>query len=90
VRAGSGVQSDVLLMVLIILAAVVLATLLLAVRRSQELRHSRPHLPEDDRPPAGLGRLVPFGTQVDEEYRHGVAALERWMTLHHRAGPEGT
>jgi hypothetical protein len=84
------VQSDVLLMVMIVIAAVALATLLLAVRRSQELRQSRPHLPEEDRPPAGLGRLVPIGAQVDDEYRRGVAALERWMSLHHRAGPEGT
>jgi hypothetical protein len=90
VRAGSSVQSDVLLMVMIVIAAVALATLLLAVRRSQELRQSRPHLPEEDRPPAGLGRLVPIGAQVDDEYRRGVAALERWMSLHHRAGPEGT
>jgi hypothetical protein len=84
------VESDVLLAAMIVLAGVVLATLLLAVRRSQELRQSLPHLPEDDRPPAGLGRLVPIGAQVDEEYRRGVAALERWMSLRHRAGPEGT
>jgi regulator of protease activity HflC (stomatin/prohibitin superfamily) len=84
------VQGDVLTMAMIVIAGVVLATLLLAVRRAQEARLSRPQLPAADQPPAGLGRLVPIGVQVDDEYHRGVDALERWMSLHHRAGPEGT
>jgi heme A synthase len=84
------VQSNVLMMAMIVIAAVALATLLMAVRRAQEARLSRPHLPEADRPPAGLGRLVPIGAQVDDEYDRGVVALESWMSLRHRAGPGGT
>jgi hypothetical protein len=39
----------------------------------------RPALPDDDRPPAGLGRLVPVGAQVDQEFRRGVVSLELWL-----------
>jgi hypothetical protein len=44
----------------------------------------RPPLPDDDRPPAGLGRLVPVGSQVDQEFRRGVVALELWLVTRRR------
>jgi hypothetical protein len=44
----------------------------------------RPQLPDDDRPPAGLGRLVPVGHQVDLESRRGVTALEMWLVSRRR------
>ncbi len=44
----------------------------------------RPQLPDDDRPPAGLGRLVPVGQQVDLESRRGVVALEMWLVSRRR------
>jgi len=58
VPVGTSGQSSVLAAVVIVVAAVVLATVLLALRRALDLRAARPYLPADDRPPAGLGRLV--------------------------------
>jgi len=49
----------------------------------------RPWLPEDDRPPAGLGRLIPVGAQIEEECRRGVVALEHWLLSHRQAGRGG-
>jgi hypothetical protein len=44
----------------------------------------RPALPDADRPPAGLGRLIPVGPQVDQEFRRGVVALELWLAARRR------
>jgi hypothetical protein len=44
-------------------------------------------LPEDDRAPAGLGRLVPVGAQLEQEVRAGRAALELWLSTALRQGP---
>lgn len=44
----------------------------------------RPSLPDDDRPPAGLGRLVPVGAQVEQEFHRGVVALELWLASRRR------
>ena len=87
---GTTVQANVGAMAAIMLAAIVLATLLITVRRALDARQARPHLPAADRPPAGLGRLVPVGAQVEDECRRGMAALEHWLLSHRQAGREGT
>jgi hypothetical protein len=84
------VQADVVTIAAILAAAVVVAMLLIALRRVLDTRQSRPHLPADDRPPAGLGRLVPVGAQVEDECRRGTAALEHWLLSHRQAGRGGT
>ena len=84
------VQANLLAMAGIIVAAVVIATLLIALRRLLEERSARPLLPVDDRPPAGLGRLVPVGAQVEDECRRGMAALESWLLSRRHGGHEGT
>ena len=70
----------------LVLSAVSVSALLLALRRLLDARTARPQLPAEDRPPAGLGRLVPVGAQVDEEARRGFVALENWL-LQRRSGP---
>ena len=45
---------------------------------------ARPALPQEDLPPAGLGRLVPEGPQVLHEARRGAVALELWLAATHR------
>ncbi len=74
--------------VLLAVAAGLLALVALAAHVSTALRAllvaPPPELPEDDRPPAGLGRLVPVGHQVDLESRRGVAALEMWLVSRRR------
>jgi membrane protein implicated in regulation of membrane protease activity len=84
------VQADLTTMLAIVVAALVVATLLIALRRWLDARQARPHLPVDDRPPAGLGRLVPVGAQVEDESRRGMAALENWLLSRRQAGTEGT
>jgi hypothetical protein len=84
------VQTDLLAVVGILVAAIGLAAVLMGLQRGLHLRSPRPLLPEDDRPPAGLGRLVPVGAQVEEEYRRGVVALEHWLLSHRQAGRGGT
>jgi hypothetical protein len=76
-------------MVGIAVAAIVIGTLLIALRRLLDERQARPLLPLDDRPPAGLGRLVPVGAQVEDECRRGLAALESWLLSRRHAGPGG-
>ncbi|MCU1591601.1 MAG: hypothetical protein JWP11_2857 [Frankiales bacterium] len=88
--SGTSVQGDVITMIGIVVAALVVATLLTALRRLLQARQARPYLPADDRPPAGLGRLVPVGAQVEDEYRRGVVALEHWLLSHRQAGRGGT
>jgi len=67
-------------------AAVVLVELALVVLllRRVAVLAARPRLPEADRPPAGLGRLVPVGPQLDEECRAGLRALESWLAAQRR------
>jgi hypothetical protein len=90
VPSGTSVQANVAAMVGIIVAAVVIATLLLALRRLLDERQARPWLPVEDRPPAGLGRLIPVGAQVEDECRRGLAALESWLLSRRHGGSEGT
>jgi hypothetical protein len=73
----------------IVIAAIVLGLLLQLMQHAWVARASRPHLPEADRAPAGLGRLIPVGAQVEEEYRRGVVALEHWLLSHRQAGRGG-
>lgn len=80
---------DLLAVAGILLAAIGLATVLLGLQRLLDFRRARPLLPADDRPPAGLGRLIPVGAQVEEEYRRGVVALEHWLLSHRQAGRGG-
>ena len=88
--SGSSVQTNVVTMLAIIAFAIVAATVLIALRRVVETRQSRPWLPVEDRPPAGLGRLVPVGTQVEDECRRGMTALEHWLLSHRPPGREST
>lgn len=87
--SGTSVHVDALMLVTVVVAAMVAATLLVALQRGQLVRKGRPMLPAEDQPPAGLGRLVPVGTQVEEEYRRGVVTLERWLLSHRQAGSGG-
>ena len=66
----------VLLAVLTVLAEAAVVGLLV---RRVAVSAARPWLPEADRPPAGLGRLVPVGRQLELEARRGVRALELWL-----------
>ncbi len=76
---STSVTGDVVVLVLVVVSVVVVTALLVALRRLLEARWALPTLPEEDRPPAGLGRLVPVGAQVEDEYRRGVVALENWL-----------
>jgi hypothetical protein len=77
----------------VLLAVVVgaLAVVWLAVHLGRALVPARPLLPAPDQPPAGLGRLVPVGTQVEQEARRGLVALELWLSAPRRldAGEAG-
>lgn len=88
--SGTSVTADVVLSVTILVAAFVVGVLMIALQRVLAARMARPHLPAADRPPAGLGRLVPVGAQVEEECRRGVAAIEHWLLSTRRTGPEST
>ncbi|MCW2613648.1 MAG: hypothetical protein JWN08_642 [Frankiales bacterium] len=73
---GTSAVVDVLLVVVgLALGTVVLLGLWLARARAPV----RPCLPADDQPPAGLGRLVPVGRQVDADVRAGLHALDLWL-----------
>lgn len=65
-------------------AAVVLLAVHLVRAALHLARPPRPSLPDDDAPPAGLGRLVPEGAAVLHEARRGAVALELWLTASHR------
>jgi len=83
------VQADARTTATILIVGLVVATLMLALQRVLEARASRPQLPAQDCPPAGLGRLIPVGAQVEEECRRGVVALELWLLSHRQAGRGG-
>ena len=80
-RETTTVQADVVLLTVII--GVLLLVGLAAVAAARWRAAGRPMLPVEDRAPHGLGRFVPVGTQVDEEFRRGVVALEQWLVVHH-------
>ena len=77
----SSTQSDSVLL------AVLVAGVLLALGVAwlvERFRPPAPVLPEPDLAPAGLGRLVPVGAQVDAEVRLGLVALEAWLVAQRR------
>ena len=82
---GTTVTADVAVLVVVVglLALITLAAHLGAQARVLLERH-RPELPLDDRPPAGLSRLVPVGAQVAQESHRGVVALELWLAARRR------
>ena len=71
---STDVDALLLLVVLGLFAVVVLGAQL-----QHALQPARPTLPAVDRAPAGLGRLVPVGRQVDVEARLGLNALDLWL-----------
>lgn len=75
----------VLLATAVLLGLVVLAVAVAASAVRRVVLSRRPVLPAEDRPPAGLGRLVPVGEQVDAEVRRGLRALEVWLLDARRA-----
>lgn len=77
-------EIDVVLMLVVLGLAALCA---LAVQLSRAMQPVRPSLPSEDCPPPGLGRLVPVGRQVDQECRHGLAALELWLASSRRRHP---
>ena len=85
----SGVVVQPVLLVVIVLGAIALGLLTGGARRAQLIRQARPLLPADDRPPAGLGRLIPVGAQVEDECRRGLVALEHWLLVHRQPGRGG-
>jgi hypothetical protein len=83
------VTDDVALLAVVAgVIAVALLVVHLTVEAVRAAQPPRPSLPEEDCPPAGLGRLVPFGGQIDVECHRGVVALELWLASHRRgSGP---
>lgn len=72
--ASAGVDA-----LLLVLGMGLAALLVLSACLARELQPARPRLPDADQPPAGLGRLVPVGRQVDTEARRGTYALDLWL-----------
>ena len=66
--------------------AAVLWAFAATVWRRQLRTAGRPTLPAPDRPPAGLSRLIPVGTQVDEEFHRGFALLDGWLRERRASG----
>ena len=64
---------------LMLVALALLALVVLGVQLERGLQPVRPQLPTADLAPAGLGRLVPVGRQVDVEARHGLHAVDQWL-----------
>lgn len=64
---------------LLLVAMSLLAVVLLGVALERALQPVRPPLPAADLPPAGLGRLVPVGPQIDAEAWRGLGALDLWL-----------
>jgi hypothetical protein len=79
------VTDDVALLAVVLgLAALALLVVHVARESVRALSPRLPQLPDDDCAPAGLGRLVPAGVQVEQESRRGVLALELWLVAHRR------
>lgn len=83
--SSTRVTDDVALLAVVVgLAALALLLVHLTRQAVRALTPVRPALPDEDRAPAGLGRLVPVGSQVEREYRRGVVALELWLVAGRR------
>jgi hypothetical protein len=83
---STSVTGDVVVLVAVVVSVVAVGALLLGLRRALAARVALPPRPEEDQPPAGLGRLVPVGAQVDAECRRGIPALERWLWSRQESG----
>ena len=83
---STSVTGDVVVLVAVVVSVVAVGALLLGLRRVLEARWALPPLPEADRPPAGLGRLVPVGAQVEAECRRGIPVLESWLWSRQESG----
>lgn len=83
---GSTTATDDVVLLAVVAAVAVLALLVVRVSAQtlRALAPSLPPLPDEDCAPAGLGRLVPVGAQVDLEFRRGVRTLELWLATSHR------
>ncbi|MCW2606041.1 MAG: hypothetical protein JWO60_734 [Frankiales bacterium] len=77
-------QTDSLVLAAVVGGVLLVVAVVAAVRR---LLAPLALLPEADRAPSGLGRLVPTGAQVDAECRRGLRELEDWMVALRRATP---
>lgn len=77
-------QADSTALAVVVVGLLLTAVLLVLARR---LTPAAPQLPEPDRAPVGLGRLVPVGAQVEAEVRRGLVALEVWVAAQRRATP---
>lgn len=76
----TAVPAASLALVAVLVAGAVFGLVLrLLVPARRRALSSAPALPVEDRAPAGLGRLVPVGAQVEQEYRRGLVALEHWL-----------
>jgi len=73
---GAATSADAVLLCVVVAMC---ALLVLVTSLAHDLRPHRPSLPAADLPPAGLGRLVPTGGQVDVEARRGLSALDLWL-----------
>lgn len=74
---------------LLVLSLTLLYACIVVGARRAVLRRGRPLLPAEDRAPAGLGRLVPHGAQVEKECRRGLDALELWLATSARRRGDG-
>lgn len=83
---GTSVTGDAVLLAVVVGA---MAALWLAVHLVRAFLPPRPELPAPDQPPAGLGRLVPVGAQVELEARRGLTALELWLSASRRRADAG-
>ena len=76
--AGTTAQTDAALL-LVVLGLAALVALAVHLGRALQPASARPVLPDEDCPPAGLGRLLPVGHHVDRECRRGLHALDLWL-----------
>ena len=83
--APTTVTDDVALLA-VLLGVLGLAVLVVHLTREtlRALQPALPTLPDEDCAPAGLGRLVPTGAQIEQECRRGVVALELWLAASRR------
>ncbi|HVM26891.1 MAG TPA: hypothetical protein VM433_04370 [Mycobacteriales bacterium] len=86
--APTTVTDDVAVLAVVLgLAALAYLVAHLTGQAVRALQPVRPLLPEDDCAPAGLGRLVPVGPQVEQECRRGLVTLELWLVAVTRRRP---
>ncbi len=85
-HGATGLVGLLLVSLELALGAAVLAAAARLLLRQRLRGLERPFLPDADRPPAGLSRLVPIGAQVDEEVRRGCVCLDAWLRERRQMG----